>query len=341
MSSEPPQSPSPAPSPPPSPSPYTSPSMIPNVPESIAGGSLTYTKPGSSDSVDATTSYGRLSTATQPRDSIASTTADAENPGQNEPPSGWKSLPGKLVLAIVAAGIGTAFQHGYNTGVTNVPTKLILEFINETSRQRNPAAEVTNEAINVIFSTIVSVFAIGGMFGALATGYVSDKIGRKAGLVYNNILVFIAAGLMGFAKSCSSYEMLLAGRFVIGINSGLNAGLGPMYLSEISPVHFRGAIGTIYQLIITISILASNILGSDSFLGTEKLWPVLLAATLFGSLVMLALLPMCPESPNFLLIIKENDTQAQKGEYLRGLLHRIAWFIHLFPARIIFLSWPT
>lgn len=281
--------------------------MIPNVPDSIAGGSLT----------NANESNERLSTATEQLDSTAPTTADAENAEPNDAASsGLKSLPGKLVLAIVAAGIGTAFQHGYNTGVTNVPTKLILEFINQTSHARNAQSEITNESINVIFSTIVSVFAIGGMFGALATGFVADKLGRKAGLLYNNILVFVAAGLMGFAKSCSSYEMLLAGRFVIGINSGLNAGLGPMYLSEISPVHFRGAIGTIYQLIITISILASNILGSDTFLGTERLWPVLLAATLFGSLVMLTLLPMCPESPNFLLIIKENDTQAQKGESL-------------------------
>ena len=57
-----------------------------------------------------------------------------------------------------------------------------------------------------------------------------------------------------------------------------------MYLTEISPVRLRGAIGTIYQLVITISILISSVLGLKSLLGTDDRWPILFGKNLFKNL---------------------------------------------------------
>lgn len=46
-----------------------------------------------------------------------------------------------------------------------------------------------------------------------------------------------------------------------------------MYLTEISPVHLRGAVGTVYQLIIVIAILIAYVVGFENVLGSDTLWP--------------------------------------------------------------------
>lgn len=122
-------------------------------------------------------------------------------------------------------------------------------------------------------------------------------------------------------QSARSYEMLILGRFFVGLSSGLNAGLAPMYLTEISPLHMRGAVGTIYQLVVTISILASQILGLPSALGTADRWPALFAMTIVPSLFMMATLPLCPESPKYILINQGRDVAAQQAlTWLRGTI---------------------
>jgi len=84
-------------------------------------------------------------------------------------------------------------------------------------------------------------------------------------------------------------------------------------------VHLRGAVGTVYQLVITISILVSQILGLESILGTENLWPILLAVTAVPAVFQLATLPVCPESPKYLLLSKGQELEAQRAlTWLRG-----------------------
>lgn len=111
-------------------------------------------------------------------------------------------------------------------------------------------------------------------------GTVADRFGRKGALLLNNIFVLLASIFQGISKSSGYYEMIILGRLFIGINSGMNAGLAPMYLAEISPINLRGAVGTVYQLVITISILVAQILGLQSVLGSASSWPTLLAITI-------------------------------------------------------------
>ena len=44
---------------------------------------------------------------------------------------------------------------------------------------------------------------------------------RKGTVVNSTVLVFIAGSLMGFSRICGSPEMIIFGRFVTGIHSGI------------------------------------------------------------------------------------------------------------------------
>ncbi|XP_019763407.1 solute carrier family 2, facilitated glucose transporter member 1 isoform X2 [Dendroctonus ponderosae] len=227
---------------------------------------------------------------------------------------------GRLAFAIAASALGSSFQHGYNTGVLNNPAKIIEQWINATKTERDTVIP-SQENITLIFSFMVAIFCVGGMIGGAITGFVAERFGRKGGLLLNNILVLLAVICMSSSKAAASYELIILGRFFIGINSGLNAGLAPMYLAEISPVNLRGAVGTVYQLVITISILIAQVVSLRSILGTESHWPILLGLTIIPAIFQMVTLPFCPESPKYLLLSRGRDLEAQKAlSWFRGTL---------------------
>ena len=91
-------------------------------------------------------------------------------------------------------------------------------------------------SLNVILTMIEFRFHIG--YSIYTLFY------RKMGLLVNNVLMLLGGLLMLGSKYAESFEMLIAGRFFIGVNAGINAGISPMYLTEISPVALRGAVST-------------------------------------------------------------------------------------------------
>ena len=69
----------------------------------------------------------------------------------------------------------------------------------------------------------MAIFAVGGMFGSIGASWASQKFGLKRSMALNNILVFLAALLMGFCKLAGSFEMLILGKFyLLWSRSGLN-----------------------------------------------------------------------------------------------------------------------
>ncbi|XP_059084871.1 solute carrier family 2, facilitated glucose transporter member 1-like isoform X2 [Tigriopus californicus] len=259
-----------------------------------------------------------------------------DQPPRSEP-ADQGGLNGRLAFAIAAGAFGSAFQHGYNTGVLNAPQALIMAWVqkcenpNATLPITRPPFEITDgepgevlcemseTEVTLIWAWIVAIFCVGGMIGGSIVGVVAGRLGRKGGLLLNNVLVLLAGLSMISAKYLNSYELIIIGRFLIGVNSGLNAGLAPMYLSEISPTSLRGAVGTVYQLIITISILLSQVLGMKNILGNEAGWPWLLGLTVVPGILQVIFLPFCPESPKFLLLDRDDQERSNSAlTWLRG-----------------------
>ncbi|KAF8787868.1 Glucose transporter type 1 like protein [Argiope bruennichi] len=222
-----------------------------------------------------------------------------------------EGLTCSLVFAIFAAVLGMV-QFGYNTAVINAPQKVIQDFITSVHFART-GNHISDDNRDLIWSIAVSIFAIGGMVGGITGGTIATKFGRKGGLLLNNIMGVAGAALMTFSKACGSYEMLILGRLAIGFNCGLNTALVPMYLSEISPVTLRGGLGTLNQLGVTVGLLLSMVLGIQDILGTEERWPYLFGVAVIPAALQLLLLPLCPESPRFLLITKQQEYSAREA----------------------------
>ncbi|XP_076619969.1 glucose transporter 1 isoform X16 [Colletes latitarsis] len=216
-----------------------------------------------------------------------------------------------LSYAILAAVLGM-LQFGYNTGVINAPEVNIENFMKDVYKDRY-GEDISDDSVKKLYSVAVSIFAIGGMLGGFSGGIIANRFGRKGGLLLNNVLGIVGACLMGCTKIAQSYEILFFGRFIIGVNCGLNTSLVPMYISEIAPLNLRGGLGTVNQLAVTVGLLVSQVLGIEQILGTNEGWPVLLGLAICPAILQLLLLPVCPESPRYLLITKQWEEEARKA----------------------------
>lgn len=211
-----------------------------------------------------------------------------------------KGITLMLLFAIFSAVLGM-FQFGYNTGVINAPQKVLEEWIFNVYKGRT-GKWISEELRDVLWSIIVSVFAIGGMLGGILAPSLANWCGRKTGLVLNNTVAVLGVTLMSSSQLFQSIECLIFGRFFIGLNCGLNTALVPMYLSEIATVNIRGALGTVSQLAVTIGLLFSQVLGLKEILGTKDHWPFLFGFAFVPAVLQLIMLPFCPESPRYLLL---------------------------------------
>ena len=98
--------------------------------------------------------------------------------------------------------------------------QVIEKFIRFAHRERNNGEKMSYGRSTFMYAIVVSTFAIGGMVGGFIGGWIANKFGRKGGLLINNIVGIAAALAMVLSKHITSYELLIVGRCLIGVNCG-------------------------------------------------------------------------------------------------------------------------
>lgn len=98
---------------------------------------------------------------------------------------------------------------------------------------------------------------IGCLIGALGSGYLTDRVGRKKPLIVAAALFTIAAVGTGAVNHFTGFIIY---RLIGGLGIGLASAISPMYIAEISPASMRGRLVSINQLTIVIGILAAQII---------------------------------------------------------------------------------
>jgi SP family arabinose:H+ symporter-like MFS transporter len=143
----------------------------------------------------------------------------------------------------------------------------------------------------------------GCVFGAMAAGYVSDRLGRKKVLIITAVLFAISA--IGSAIP-NDLTFFVIARFVGGVGVGAASMLSPMYISEIAPADRRGMLVTLYQLAIVLGInliYFVNLLISgagDTTWNVEMGWRYMLGSEVIPAALFLVALLFVPESPRWL-----------------------------------------
>jgi SP family arabinose:H+ symporter-like MFS transporter len=158
----------------------------------------------------------------------------------------------------------------------------------------------------------MSCALIGCLVGAVISGWLSDRFGRKK-------LLLLSAGLFVIASvgtgGAGSFNIFVIFRILGGIGIGLASNLSPMYIAEISPAEVRGRFVSLNQLTIVIGILAAQLINwriakpvpADATINDimnswngQTGWRWMFYACTIPSGVFFLLMLLVPESPRWL-----------------------------------------
>lgn len=164
----------------------------------------------------------------------------------------------------------------------------------------------------------VSCLIIGCIVGAISTGWLSDRFGRKKVLIVAAALFVV--GSIGTALP-DTFTGYVVARMVSGLGIGITSTLCPLYNAEIAPARYRGRLVALNQLAIVTGIFLTYFAnsgiasyGSDAW-DIANGWRWMFGVGAIPGLIFMGLLFLVPESPRWL--IKQGKPEKALGILLR------------------------
>jgi sugar porter (SP) family MFS transporter len=149
---------------------------------------------------------------------------------------------------------------------------------------------------------IVGGISLGAVFGALVAGRLSDRIGRRRVILILGI-IFIVGSLACAVVPNNTW--LIIGRIFLGLAVGGSSAMVPVYLSEMAPAKTRGKLAGLNQLMIVTGLLLGYCV--NLLLASSGDWRLMLATGAIPAVVLVAGLPLLPESPRWLFVNGRRD----------------------------------
>ena len=190
------------------------------------------------------------------------------------------------------------FLFGYDTGVVNGA----LSFISKPD-QLNLSADLQG--------LVTASLVFGCTFGALFSGKLADKYGRK--LLLHSIAVVFTLATIGCAIS-NNIVILSIFRFILGLSVGCASSLAPVYLNEISPDRYKSQNVNKNAVAIVIGQLCAFTV--NALLGTfwgqwHPIWRIMILMAGVPALILWLLSFNLPQSPFWQLIHSTKEKARQ------------------------------
>ncbi|MBN7759183.1 sugar porter family MFS transporter [Nitratireductor aquimarinus] len=157
-------------------------------------------------------------------------------------------------------------------------------------------------------SLVISCF-----FGAVAAAPLARRFGRRMALA--GAFVLAAAGY-GVVLTEPSLSLLVFARVLIGLAVGISSMVAPMYAGEATPADRRGGVVALFQLAVTLGILAAYAV--PLILLDHSAWPLAIGGGIVIPLAGLLMLVAVPESPSW-LIAARGDAAARAAAGVLGV----------------------